>query len=126
AQFLAKIYMPEEYKKWRDYLLSFAKSIGKPDPEEYVDGGWWKARQGGNGLPSAEDVKIKFTNCTAEENAKVYKIVRPIDDSFYELFVPFGKVSKELGRKLINEVIVLDVATNVPILSLQPFVKQEY
>lgn len=126
AQFLAKIYMPEEYKKWRDYLLSFAKSIGKPDPEEYVDGGWWKARQGGNGLPSSEDVKIKFTNCTAEENAKVYKIVRPIDDSFYELFVPFGKVSKELGRKLINEVIVLDVATNVPILSLQPFVKQEY
>lgn len=126
AQFLSKIYMPEQYKKWREYLIEFAKSIGKPDPEEYVDGGWWKARQGGNGLKAAEDVKIKFTNCTAEENAKIYSIVKPIDESFYEMFVPFGKVSKDLGRKLIKEVLVLDIATNVPIISIQPFNQEGY
>ena len=121
AQFLSQIYMPEQFKKWRDYLISFAKSIGKPDAEEYVDGGWWKARQGGNGLESAEDIKIKFTNCTAEENAKIYNLNKPVDDEFYDLFVPFGKVSRELGRKLINEVVVLDLRSNVPIISLQPF-----
>lgn len=126
AQFLSKIYMPEQHKKWREYLISFAKSIGKPDPEEYVDGGWWKARQGGNGLKAAEDVKIKFTNCTAEENAKIYSLIKPIDETFYELFIPFGKVSKDLGRKLIKEVLVLDVATNVPIISVQPFTNNDF
>lgn len=126
AQFLSSIYMPEQYKRWRDYLISFAKAIGKPDPEEYVDGGWWKARQGGNGLKASEDVKIKFTNCTAEDNAKIYSLSKPIDESFYEMFVPFGKVSKDLGRKLIKEVLVLDLKTNVPIISIQPFNQTGY
>ena len=121
AQFLSKIYMPEEAEKWRDFLVGFAKKIGKPDPEVYVDSGKWKARQGGNGVLAAEDVKIKFANCTAEENAKVYKLNHPVDDLFLELLIPFGIVSKELGRKLIHETIVLDIRTNVPILSIQPF-----
>lgn len=58
AQFLSRIYMPEQSKKWRSFLIDFAKKIGKPDPEVYVDSGKWKARQGGNGLASAGDVKI--------------------------------------------------------------------
>lgn len=126
AQFLSKIYMHDEYIKWRNFLINFARSIGKPDPEVYVDTGKWKARQGGNGVSAAEDVKIKFTNCTAEEHAKIYSLNKPIDDSFYSLFIPFGKVSKELGRKLIGEVIVLDLKNNVPILSLQPFQQEGY
>lgn len=121
SHFLSRIYMPELNKKWRDFLIDFAKKIGKPDPEEYVDSGNWKARQGGSGLISAEDVKIKYTNCTTEENAKIYQLNKPIDDTFYNLFIPIGHVSKELGRKLIKEVIVLDVKTNMPILSIQPF-----
>ena len=126
SQFLAKIYMPEQSERWRNYLIDFAKRIGKPDPEVYVDEGKWKARQGGNGLAAAEDVKIRYTNCTAEDHAKIYKLNKPIDDSFYNLFVPFGKVSKDLGRKLLHEVIVLDIATNVPILSIQPFSQSEF
>ncbi len=126
AQFLSKIYMHDEYTKWRNFLIEFAKSIGKPDPEVYVDTGKWKARQGGNGVAAADDVKIKFTNCTAEEHAKIYNLNKPIDDYFYSLFIPFGKVSKELGRKLIGEVIVLDIRNNVPILSLQPFQQEGY
>ena len=73
AQFLSRIYMAEESKRWREFLIDFAKRIGKPDPEIYVDSGKWKARQGGNGLPSAGDVKIRFTNCTSEEHAKIYR-----------------------------------------------------
>ena len=126
AQFLSRIYMPEQSKKWRDFLVGFAKRIGKPDPEVYVDTGKWKARQGGNGLASANDVKIKFTNCTAEEHAKIYRLVRPFDDELVGMFVPFGRIAPELGKKILREVIVLDHRTNVPILSLQPFNQDGY
>lgn len=126
AQFLSKIYMPEQYEKWHSFLVNFAKRIGKPDPEEYINSGKWKARQGGNGLEAAHDVKIRFTNCTTEDNAKVYQLNKPIYDSFNELFIPFGRIAPELGRKLINENVVVDVKTNVPILSIQPFVQENY
>lgn len=126
AQFLSRIYMPEQSKKWREFLLDFAKKIGKPDPEVYVDTGKWKARQGGNGLAAAGDVKIKFTNCTAEEHAKIYRLVRPADDELIGMFTPFGRVAPELGQKLLNEVIVLDIKSKVPILSIQPFSQDGY
>ena len=126
AQFLSKIYMPEQSKKWREFLIGFAKKIGKPDPETYVDSGKWKARQGGNGLASANDVKIRFTNCTAEDHAKIYRLVRAFDDELVGMFVPFGRVAPELGKKLLREVIVLDHRTNMPILSLQPFNQDGY
>lgn len=121
AQFLSRIYMAEESKKWREFLVGFARKIGKPDPEVYVDSGKWKARQGGNGLPSAGDVKIRFTNCTSEEHAKIYRLVRPFDDELVGMFVPFGKIAPELGKKLLRETIILDARSNVPILSVQPF-----
>jgi len=126
AQFLSQIYMPEQAERWRNFLVDFAKRIGKPDAEVYVDTGKWKARQGGNGVVAAEDVKIKFTNCTAEENAKIYKLNKPVDDSFIQLFIPFGRIAPELGRKLINETIVIDIKTDVPILSIQPFSQDGY
>jgi phosphoadenosine phosphosulfate reductase len=126
AQFLSQIYMPEQSKKWRDFLVSFARRIGKPDAEEYVDSGKWKARQGGNGVAAAEDIKIRFTNCTTENNAKVYELTKPMDNSLIGMFVPFGKIAPELGRKLINEIIVVDIKTNVPILSIQPFTQDGY
>jgi len=126
AQFLSRIYMPEKAKAWRSFLLDFTSRIGKLDPEVYVDTGKWKARQGGNGLPSANDVKIRFTNCTAEDHAKIYRLVRSFDDELVGMFTPFGRVAPELGKKLLKEVIVLDSRTNVPILSLQPFFQDGY
>lgn len=126
AQFLSRIYMPEQSKAWRDFLVRFARQIGKPDAEEYIDSGKWKARQGGNGLKAASDVKIKFTNCTTEDHAKIYKLVRPYDDELIGMFVPFGRVAPELGKKLLREVIVMDATANVPILSIQPFFQDGY
>ena len=119
--FLSAIYWPERAAAWRDFLIGFAKRIGKPDPENYVDSGAWKARQGGNGLASAEDVKIRFTNCTAEDHAKIYRLTRPYGEELLNLFVPFGRVAPELGRKILHETLVLDAKSKVPILSLQPF-----
>ena len=118
--------MPEQYEKWHTFLIDFAKRIGKPDPEVYVDDGWWKARQGGNGLEASEDIKIKFANCTAEEHAKIYQLNKPIDEWFYELFLPFGRYAPELGRKLVKERVIVDIKTNIPIISIQPFVQEGY
>lgn len=126
AQFLARIYMPEASQKWRNFLIDFAKRIGKPDPEVYVDTGRWKARQGGNGLAAANDVKIKFTHCTVEDHAKIYSLVRPFDDTFIDLMIPFGIIAPELGRKLIHETIIVDVQMKVPIISIQPFSQDGY
>ena len=118
--------MPEKSKEWRKFLIKFARKIGKPDPEVYVDEGWWKARQGGNGLAAAGDVKIRFANCTSEEHAKIYKLLKPYDDELVGMFVPFGRIAPELGQKLLHEVIILDTRTNVPILSIQPFEHDGY
>ena len=126
AQFLSRIYMPEQSKKWREFLIRFAKKIGKQDAEVYVDTGKWKARQGGNGLAAASDVKIKYTNCTSEENAKIYRLVKPFDDELIGMFTPLGRVAPELGKKLLRETLVLDAKTNVPILSVQPFSQDGY
>lgn len=121
AQFLSRIYMSERSEKWRSFLVDFARQIGKPDAEEYVDSGKWKARQGGNGVAAAGDVKLKFTNCTSEEHSKIYQLTRAFDDSFLNMLVPFGILAPELGRKLIHEMLILDVKTKVPIISVQPF-----
>jgi len=126
AQYLSHIYMPDKANSWREFLIRFAKQIGKPDAEVYIDTGKWKARHGGNGIAAANEVKIKFTNCTAEDNAKVYEFNHPFSDDFVRLFIPFGRIAKELGRKLINETIIVDKGTNVPILSIQPFTQDNY
>ncbi len=126
AQFLTQIYMPKLYAQWHDFLVSFAKKIGKPDPEEYINTGKWKARQGGNGLESAHDVKLHFVGCTTEDNAKVYRLNKPISENFIELFIPFGRIAPELGRKMISETIIVDSKTNTPIISIQPFEQERY
>ena len=126
AQFLSRIYLPEQSKEWRAFLIEFAKRIGKPDPEVYVDSGKWKARQGGNGLAAAGDVKIKFTNCTAEDHAKIYRLVRPYDDELVGMFTPVGRIAPEFGKKILHETVILDPRTNVPILSIQPFSQDGY
>ncbi len=41
-------------------------------------------------------------------------------------FIPFGKVSKKLGGKLLNETIIIDIKINMPILSIQPFSQDGY
>ena len=126
AEFLSQIYMSDQFEKWHTFLVDFAKRIGKPDPEEYIESGKWKARQGGNGIAAASDIKIRFTNCTTENNAKVYQLNKPMDDSFVGLFTPFGRIAPELGRKMINEIIIVDLKTNVPIISIQSFSQEGF
>lgn len=118
SEFLSKVHMYEKYTNWRNLLIDFAKKIDKPDPEEYVDSGNWKARQGGNGLEVAEKSIVSYVPCATEDNAFNYELQKPITEELYELFKPFGYINKELGNKRLGEVYVLDKKGNV-VLVLQ-------
>lgn len=107
SEFLSKVHMYEQYVHWREVLVDFAKQIGKPDPENYIDDGGWKARQGGNGLEAAQKSIVAFEPCATDENAFNYELPRPITDELYELFKPFGYIDKELGNKRLGEVYVM-------------------
>ncbi len=108
SEYLSKVHMYDQYIHWHDILVAFAKQIGKPDPEDYVAEGGWKARQGGNGLEAAQKSIVTFEPCATDENAFNYVLQRPITDEFYELFKPFGYINKELGNKRLGEVYVLN------------------
>ncbi len=117
SEFLTKIHMPDLYEKFHGILVQFATQIGKPDPEEYVDSGNWKARQGGNGVAMAQKSVISFKPCAVEENAFNYQLQKPITKDFYELFKPFGTLDFTLGNQRLGEVFVLD-RNKQPLLKL--------
>lgn len=118
SEFLSKVHMYDQYVHWHKLLVDFATTIGKPDPEEYVSQGGWKARQGGNGLAAAQTSVVAYEPCATDENAFNYELQRPITEEFYELFKPFGYINKELGNKRLGEVYVLNKAGKV-VLVLQ-------
>ena len=116
SEFLAKVHMYDQYVHWHGLLVNFAKQIGKPDPETYIDDGGWKARQGGNGLAAAQTSVVLFEPCATDERAFNYDLQRPITDELYELFKPFGYINKELGNKRLGEVYVMDKAGKVVLI----------
>ncbi|MGI6448868.1 MAG: phosphoadenosine phosphosulfate reductase family protein [Desulfitobacteriia bacterium] len=118
SEFLARIYIPDQYKEWNNFLIQFASKIGKPDPEVYVKTGKWKARQGGAGLNNNQ-IYVEAKPCVDEEFGRTFSLAKPISPELYEYFRPFGVVSRELGRKLLNEVLILDRTTKKPIIKLQ-------
>ena len=118
SEFLSEIFMPNRSESWREFLIEFAKDIGKPDPEVYIDDGKWKARQGGQGL-DIDNTMLESDTCGLGDKAKEYELSRAIDDSLYELFKPFGIIDKEIGNKMLGEVYILDPETNIPIIKLQ-------
>lgn len=118
SEFLASIYMSEEYKKWKNLLYTFAKKVGKEDWKEYVDEGNWKARQGGNGLEYSKNAVVSFKPCVLEADAYNFDLSRPISDDLYTLFKPFGRLNFEMGNKRLNEVYVIDRADGNPLLKL--------
>lgn len=116
SEFLAKIHMYDQYVHWHSLLVDFAKQIGKPDPEDYVNEGGWKARQGGNGLAAAQTSVVSFEPCATDENAFNYELQRVISGELYELFKPFGYINKELGNKRLGEVYVINNAGKVVLI----------
>lgn len=98
--------------------MEFAREIGKEDAEVYVDEGYWKARQGGNGVAYAQKSVIAFEPCATQENTYNYELQKPIETELYELFRPFGYLNYELGNERLGEVYILG-KNGVPQLKLQ-------
>ena len=118
SEYLSAIYMQEEYEKFHDILIKFAEQIGKPDPKEYISSGGWKARQGGNGLKFSSNAVLSFKPCVLEENAYNFELNKPINETLYELFKPFGLLDFNIGNKRLGEVYVLEKKTKEPLLKL--------
>lgn len=119
SQFLASIYMPEQYNKFKKILLDFAIKMGKEDPEEYVTNGGWKARQGGAGIELSKNVAISFKPCATDAKSFNYMLNKPISDDLYEFFKPFGLLNFTMGKERLGEVYILDFKTKQPIIKLQ-------
>lgn len=119
SEFLTKIYMPDLAERLNKMLMSFAVKMGKEDPEKYVSSGGWKARQGGAGVELSKNVNIAFKPCATDENSFNYDLNKPIDETLYELFKPFGVLNFDMGNKRLGEVFVLDPKTQMPILKLK-------
>lgn len=119
SQFLASIYMPEQYQRFRNILLDFAIKMGKDDPEEYVTSGGWKARQGGAGIELSKNVAISFKPCATDAKSFNYVLNKPISDDLYEFFKPFGLLDFAMGKERLGEVYILDFKTKQPIIKLQ-------
>ena len=108
SDMLARIYYPENYDSWYEFLIDFAKKIGKPDAEDYINDGKWKARQGGAGLDSSR-TKINSKDCVGKsETAKTYQLTRAIDQDFFELFKPFGELNDTIGKRKLGEIGILN------------------
>jgi phosphoadenosine phosphosulfate reductase len=119
AFFLTRIYFPEFSEPWREFLIEVAVTMGKPDPEEYVDSGNWKARQGGQGLTTAYKGLVTSKPCGDDPDAKTYTLTKPISEELYEYFKPFGDVAIGRGRSLLGEVFILNKHTQEPLLVIQ-------
>ena len=118
SEYLSNIYMNEQYTKFHNILVDFAKQIGKPDPKEYVSSGGWKARQGGNGLNYSNNAILSFKPCVLEENVYNFELNKPITETLYELFKPFGLLDFNIGNKRLGEVYVLGKKDKQPLLKL--------
>lgn len=118
SEFLSRVHMPDKWAHFRQILLRFAEKAGKKDAEIYVDEGFWKARQGGNGVAYAAKTAVSFTPCALEENAFNYELQRPVSDELYELFRPFGYLKFDMGIARLGEVYVTD-RQGLPLLKLQ-------
>ena len=110
--------MNTEYNHFHNILYSFAKKVGKPDWKEYIDSGSWKARQGGNGLDYSRNAVVSFKPCAFDEMSMNFSLSKPISESLYTLFKPFGPLNFDIGNKRLGEVYVMSKRTGEPFLKL--------
>lgn len=118
SEFLSSIYMNDKYNNFKAILYEFAQKIGKPDWKTYINDGEWKKRQGGNGLDISKKSVVSFKPCALEENTYNFDLTKPISDELYKFFKPFGVLNFDIGKKILNEVYVLDRRNNMPILRI--------
>ena len=116
--FLSSIYMNEQYVAFRQMLLNHALKTGKENPADYVDSGKWKARQGGNGLQYSKNAVVSYKPCAVDSKSFNFELTKPVSDTLYVLFTPFGDINYDIGNQRLNEVYIIDSKSKEPIFSL--------
>jgi len=104
SDFLTRLYYPEKVARWREQLVNFARRIGKPDPEAYVDEKGWVRRFGGAGLENRFR-GLESRPCGEAENALRITLTRSIVwDALLEYLKPLGKADSARSRPALGEV----------------------
>lgn len=102
SEMLASIFFPEDAAQWRTQLIDFARRIGKPDPEEYIDDRAWVKRFGGAGHPNQFHM-LEVKPCGDMANTRQIEVNRPVDVELEEFLKPLGKIIRELSRPTLGE-----------------------
>ncbi len=99
SDFLNSVHFKEDNDEWQNYLIDFAKKIGKPDPEVYVKDRKWAARHGGSGLINRW-VGIDIKPCGDMDNTIEVNLTKAVNDDIIEFLKPLGKINSELSDPL--------------------------
>lgn len=103
SEFIGDIFFPKDSARWRSQLVDFARRIGKPDPEEYVESRAWVKRFGGAGLPNSF-TGIETKPCGDMDNTVQIEIERPVNVELEEFLKPLGKINRERSRAALGEI----------------------
>ncbi len=103
SEMLAGIFFPEDAARWRAQLVDFARRIGKPDPEEYIDDRGWVKRFGGAGLPNRFS-GLEAKPCGDMANTVQIEVERPVDVELEEFLKPLGKIIRDRCRPALGEI----------------------
>ncbi len=112
SDMIGMVAWPGHYATWRATLVQFAEEVGLQDPDEFADGGRWRARIGGRigerDLPqAAASYDIRMEDCKREDLAVNYHLSKAFRSSAArELLKAFGKVRTllEIGDRITMEV----------------------
>lgn len=89
SMMLTEIYHPDDMKKWKETVYSFAEKTGKTDPDDYYEEGRWKTRRGASGL-EVRNITITDTECNLSDNARNIIVEKRISSDVIELLKPLG------------------------------------
>ncbi len=103
SELIGNIFFPEDSKRWRAQLIDFARRIGKPDPEEYVDDRGWVKRFGGAGLPNSFS-GISAKPCGDMDSTIQVEVERPVNVELEEFLKPLGKINRDRSRPALGEI----------------------
>ncbi|MAU00651.1 MAG: hypothetical protein CL608_26195 [Anaerolineaceae bacterium] len=103
SDMIAGIFFPEDTARWRSQLIDFARRIGKPDPEEYIDDRGWVKRFGGAGHPN-RFIGLEARHCGDMANTIEVDVDRPADVELEEFLKPLGKINRDRSRPALGEI----------------------
>lgn len=103
SEILTQLFFPEDAAQWRGKLLNFARRIGKPDPEEYVDSRAWTKRFGGAGLEN-RFTGLEVRPCGEIDHTIQLTIRRSVDRGLLEYLKPLGRINGNRSRPELGEI----------------------